>query len=99
MTRALKSNPDLVITTPTAELHSDSAMSEVCNHLNVKTRSAKYAQRDSSALFQTLYFASRGADATETAVVYEVTERGFLYAMPWRQKDNQAPPSIPLIGS
>jgi DIS3-like exonuclease 1 len=51
-------------------------LQEVAEHINEKHRQAKQVQRDSSELFQVLYFKDR--NIAEDAVIYNFKNNGFL---------------------
>jgi DIS3-like exonuclease 1 len=55
-------------------------VSSLCDHINVVHRGSKQAQRESSNLFQSLYFAKY--TQLEDAIIYDVREPGFHMFLP-----------------
>ena len=67
------------------------SITDICEHINRKNRTAKSAQRDSSAFFQSLYFTSvaervlqadQADPAIADAVIYEIRDSGFYVLLP-----------------
>ncbi|KAL1922444.1 uncharacterized protein VTP21DRAFT_9983 [Calcarisporiella thermophila] len=64
--------------------HQSARLNELCNHLNRKTRESKFAQKDSTELFQALYVLqqSKIGPVVESGIISEIRENGFLVYVP-----------------
>lgn len=67
-------------TPPEEPLWTDQELSELAAHINTQHDAAKNAQRDSSELFQTLFFKNRNDH--EDAVIYDIRTNGLLIFLP-----------------
>ncbi|KAI9270522.1 hypothetical protein BDA99DRAFT_502004 [Phascolomyces articulosus] len=63
----------------------DSKVNDICDHLNLKSRESKFAQRDSTELFQSLYVlqhTTEGSPLIESGVIAEIRSNGFYVFIP-----------------
>ncbi|KAG2219093.1 hypothetical protein INT45_005824 [Circinella minor] len=63
----------------------DSKVNDICDHLNLKSRESKFAQRDSTELFQSLYVlqhTTNGNPLIESGVIAEIRSNGFYVFIP-----------------
>ncbi|KAI9323091.1 DIS3-like exonuclease 1-like protein [Dichotomocladium elegans] len=62
----------------------DAKVAEICERLNLKSRESKFAQRDSTELFQSLYVLQHTSDGPliETGVIAEIRSNGFFVFIP-----------------
>ncbi|CDH51568.1 dis3-like exonuclease 1 [Lichtheimia corymbifera JMRC:FSU:9682] len=70
--------------TKISSMTQDNKVSEICDNLNLKSRESKFAQRDSTELFQSLYVLQNTADGPliETGVIAEIRSNGFFVFIP-----------------
>ena len=64
---------------------TNSELSELCDHVNDRNKAAQMAQRQSSLLFQTLFFQGREPDDPKCivdAVVFGIRSNGFIVYVP-----------------
>ncbi|XP_064607624.1 DIS3-like exonuclease 1 isoform X2 [Liolophura sinensis] len=67
------------------DLLSNNNLSDLCQHINNKHRSAQNAQRDSQELFQALFFRDKHPDdecCKVDAVIFQLRANGFLVFIP-----------------
>ncbi|KAI9482525.1 hypothetical protein BDB00DRAFT_857485 [Zychaea mexicana] len=62
----------------------DGKVNDICDHLNLKSRESKFAQRDSTELFQSLYVLQHTTDGPliESGVIAEIRSNGFYVFIP-----------------
>ncbi|KAL7333681.1 hypothetical protein PS15p_202549 [Mucor circinelloides] len=87
-------------------MFKDATISDICDNLNLKSRESKFAQRDSTELFQSLYVLQRTSNETtliERGVVSEIRSNGFYVFVPRLGlkgpvylKDKDGQPHVPL---
>ncbi|GAA5797114.1 hypothetical protein HPULCUR_002493 [Helicostylum pulchrum] len=87
-------------------MFKDGTISDICDNLNLKSRESKFAQRDSTELFQSLYVLQHTSDQVqliERGVISEIRSNGFYVFVPrlglkgpvyLKEKDGKA--SVPL---
>ncbi|KAI9280073.1 hypothetical protein BY458DRAFT_501294 [Sporodiniella umbellata] len=66
-------------------LDKDGAITEICENLNRKSRESKFAQRDSTELFQSLYVLQKiahGEPLIEKGIISEIRSNGFYVFVP-----------------
>ncbi|KAI9306837.1 hypothetical protein BJ944DRAFT_262892 [Cunninghamella echinulata] len=69
----------------TSAMYDDAKVAEICDNLNLKSRESKFAQRDSTELFQSLYVLQKTADDTpllENGTICEIRTNGFYVYVP-----------------
>ncbi|OBZ91583.1 DIS3-like exonuclease 1 [Choanephora cucurbitarum] len=81
-------------------------IADICENLNIKSRESKFAQRDSTELFQSLYVLQNSSEENpliETGIISEIRSNGFYVFVPrlglkgpvyLKEKDGK--PHIPL---
>ncbi|KAI8980354.1 hypothetical protein BDB01DRAFT_797508 [Pilobolus umbonatus] len=89
-----------------AILYRDNTVSDICDHLNMKSRESKFAQRDSTELFQSLYVLQHiqdGDTLIEKGIISEIRSNGFYVFIPKLGikgpvylKDRDGVPIVPL---
>ncbi|KAI8382404.1 hypothetical protein BD560DRAFT_386501 [Blakeslea trispora] len=60
-------------------------IADICENLNLKSRESKFAQRDSTELFQSLYVLQNSSDEhplIETGIISEIRSNGFYVFVP-----------------
>jgi DIS3-like exonuclease 1 len=76
---------------PASAVMNDLELSELCHHLNRKHRSSKQAQRDSTELFEALYFKGMlvlinnlhlDKNETQDAIIYNIKANGCIVFIP-----------------
>ncbi|KAI9485834.1 MAG: DIS3-like exonuclease 1-like protein [Benjaminiella poitrasii] len=91
-------------------MFKDASVSSICENLNLKSRESKFAQRDSTELFQSLYVlqhTTNDASLIERGVVSEIRSNGFYVFVPSIYirlglkgpvylKDKNGEPNVPL---
>ncbi|OAD03553.1 hypothetical protein MUCCIDRAFT_163112 [Mucor lusitanicus CBS 277.49] len=87
-------------------MFKDATIADICDNLNLKSRESKFAQRDSTELFQSLYVLQHTAnEATliERGVISEIRSNGFYVFVPRLGlkgpvylKDKDGQPQVPL---
>eukprot|EP01117_Protostelium_nocturnum_P010562 TRINITY_DN3799_c0_g1_i5.p2 TRINITY_DN3799_c0_g1~~TRINITY_DN3799_c0_g1_i5.p2 ORF type:complete len:1114 (-),score=421.54 TRINITY_DN3799_c0_g1_i5:5440-8781(-) len=60
--------------------YNDGTVNELCDHINNRHASSKQAQRDSTELFQALYF--KNHTEVQDSVIYEMRTNGFSVYVP-----------------
>ncbi|CAO3630679.1 unnamed protein product [Cunninghamella blakesleeana] len=69
----------------TSSMYEDTKVTEICDNLNLKSRESKFAQRDSTELFQSLYVLQMTADnqpLLENGTICEIRTNGFYVYVP-----------------
>ncbi|KAG2213959.1 hypothetical protein INT47_001229 [Mucor saturninus] len=99
-------DPIAVNSTRGSVMFKDGTIADICNHLNLKSRESKFAQRDSTELFQSLYVLQHTSDEVqliERGVISEIRSNGFYVFVPrlglkgpvyLKEKDGS--PNVPL---
>ncbi|KAG0768707.1 hypothetical protein G6F62_004029 [Rhizopus arrhizus] len=87
-------------------MYKDSAITDICDNLNRKSRESKFAQRDSTELFQSLYVLQKtfdGEPLIEKGIISEIRSNGFYVFVPRLGlkgpvylKERDGTPSVPL---
>ncbi|CAO3676226.1 unnamed protein product [Rhizopus microsporus] len=87
-------------------MFKDSAITDICENLNRKSRESKFAQRDSTELFQSLYVLQKTANGDpliEKGIISEIRSNGFYVYVPRLGlkgpvylKERDGTPSVPL---
>ncbi|GAN11405.1 hypothetical protein MAM1_0583c10967 [Mucor ambiguus] len=87
-------------------MFKDATIADICDNLNLKSRESKFAQRDSTELFQSLYVlqhTSNEATLIERGVISEIRSNGFYVFVPRLGlkgpvylKDKDGQPQVPL---
>ncbi|KAI7902436.1 DIS3-like exonuclease 1-like protein [Cokeromyces recurvatus] len=87
-------------------MFKDASIASICENLNLKSRESKFAQRDSTELFQSLYVLQHTSNDTsliERGVISEIRSNGFYVFVPRLGlkgpvylKDKNGEPSVPL---
>ncbi|CAO3694537.1 unnamed protein product [Rhizopus stolonifer] len=66
-------------------MYKDGSITDICDNLNRKSRESKFAQRDSTELFQSLYVLQKTADGDpliEKGIISEIRSNGFYVFVP-----------------
>ncbi|CAO3635100.1 unnamed protein product [Cunninghamella echinulata] len=69
----------------TSSMYDDNKVAEICDNLNLKSRESKFAQRDSTELFQSLYVLQKTVDGKpllENGTICEIRTNGFYVYVP-----------------